>query len=270
MHTDGHRIGVINRELRVGFQCLCHRLCGVLLPKWIPLLGVITHRERRAVAHLRCHSVPNEFPARCPTEVPDVISLEDPGFQTLCSPLLRLDRFLLVDDHDWLIERCSGLLEALALGRGQHRFGILELTCRCHHVVRRNRDFHMVIPEIQRELTRTEELFVLPAFIVAIHHHPRVKLSNRINRIVFLFEQLITAAATDGHSVIDVVPPFHIKDKLASGLQWRGQVHPHHGLVDGVGQVVARRICNFLNFEPTIKPRLKISEAFETVPVLDA
>ena len=98
------------------------------------------------------------------------------------------------------------------------------------------RDTHVVISKLKGKLSTSQELLVLPSHPVIVGAKPWEELCDGVEVVVFFFEVLVAAAATDGKAVIDVVPPVHLKGELPAGCQWLRQVHAHHGLVDGVGE----------------------------------
>ena len=111
----------------------------------------------------------------------------------------------------------------------------------------------MVIPKVEGKLSVAEKLFVLPTFVVAVHDHSGVELSDGVQVVVFLFKVLVPAAAADFHAVVDVVPPIDAEFELVARLQRPWQIDPHHRFVDGVIQSLARCIGHFLDFESPVK-----------------
>ena len=263
VHRDGHGIGVIDGELAVGFERLGHRLGAVLLPERVALLGVVAHGQRRLVAHLDRHGVPNELAAGRPSKVTHILGVENPGLFPCLFCLLVLTCFLFGDNEHRLIVFLFRLLVTATLGGSEHRFGVAEGTCGRHNVVFRHGQFHVVVPEVQGELTAAKELLVLPSFVVAVHHHAWVELRNGVDVVVLVLEVLVSTAAAVFHAVVDVVPPIDAELELVARLQGARQIDAHHGVVDGVVQALAGSVHHFLNLESTVKRRLELLQVAE-------
>ena len=79
MHTDGHRVGVVDGVLAVGLDGVRHHLGAVLLPQGIAFLGVEAHAEHVVLPHRLVHTVPDELAAAGEGHVAHVLCLEHPG-----------------------------------------------------------------------------------------------------------------------------------------------------------------------------------------------
>ena len=95
-----------------------------------------------------------------------------------------------------------------------------------------NGDVYLVISKVQRKFTIAPKLIVLPSLDIVVDRQAWKKLRDDIGAVIVFFEIFVSRARAVGHVVIDFVPPFDRKCKLFSAFQWRGEVYPHHGLVD--------------------------------------
>ena len=268
IHRDRHRIWVVDGVLAVGLEGLGHSLGAVLLPKRVALLGVKAHRQRRLVAHFHRHGVPNELAARRPTEVSHIFRIEDPRLFYLRFRFFVFPGFLFRDNQHGLVVGLLCLGVATTLGRREHGTRIAQRAGGGHNVVCRHGQFDVVVAKVQREFTVPEELLVLPAFVVAVHDHARIELRDGVQVVVFILEVFVPTPSADVHAVVDVVPPIDAEGKLGAGLQRTRQVDPHHRLVDGVVQRIARQISHLLDVEPAVKRGLQFLQVAEVRPVV--
>ena len=190
VYRNGYRIWIVDGVGAVAAQGVRYGLGAVLLPQRIALLGVVAHGQWSLVTYLYAHGVPDELARRSERKVTYVFGLKDPGLLAFLLALFGFAGFFFGDDH----HRAVGVLgrgKAFALGGGQHLAGVGQLTSGAHNVVRRHGDGHLVIAEIEGELTATEELLVLPAIVVTVHSHAWVELCNGVQVVAVLLKILV-------------------------------------------------------------------------------
>ena len=111
-----------------------------------------------------------------------------------------------------------------------------------------NRNRNIIITKIEGKLARANELFVLPAGVIRIGHHPRKKLRDFVEIILIFFEIFITGASPNFLRVVDLIIPLDFELNTLSRLERPRQIDSHHGVDHGIIQ------C----FPAGIRHRLKI------------
>src|SRR5690606_40903190 len=91
-----------------------------------------------------------------------------------------LARFLLSDDEDGLVERLLRALKPFELCRRQYFLWVLQPARSPYDVIRGNRNANLVVAKGQCELSPSEELLVLPTFIVVKHTHTGKPLGKSV------------------------------------------------------------------------------------------
>ena len=241
VHADGHRVGIVHRELAVGLDGVRHHLGAVALPQRIAFLRIEAHAQDVLVAHGLVLRVPDELAAAGEGEVTHVVGLEHPGLLLVGALLLVLQGLLRGHDHHGFV-RPRGPVEAGALLGGEHTVGVLQHPGGGHDVVGRSGDGHLEVAEGERELAAAQELLVLPALVVGVQGHARVELGDGVEVVVLVREVLVPAAPAILVPVVHRIPPGDLElDRLARH-QGAGQVDAQHGLVDGVGKRLAAEV----------------------------
>ena len=100
-------------------------------------------------------------------------------------------------------------------------------------------DLDIIITKLEREFAGAEELLVLPAGKVGIGRKAREPLCNEEDVVAVAAVGLKTAPRAHGLALWDVEPPADVKAEAFAGLERCGKVDAHHGVVDGVADILA-------------------------------
>ena len=92
-----------------------------------------------------------------------------------------------------------------------------------------------------------------PAAVVHVGAHARVELGDGVEVVAFLREVLQPATATHLVAVVDPIPPLHLEGIRGTRGERLGQVHPHHGLVDGVLELTTTGVGNAGDLVPALE-----------------
>ena len=239
--ANRHRVGVRDRVLGKNVEGMGHRVGGIAAPKGLAFRGEIGHGPNPARAlHIHSEGIPSKASGRGPGKVPHVLGVELPGLGASGLALGALSGFLGSHDQGRLI-RFPSAGQSFAPDGLQNLVGVLQLTGGSNHVIVRHGDVHLVVAEFQGELSAAHKLFVLPACVVRVGAQARKPLGDFIETCA-IGELLVPRACAQSLGMIDQVGPADVEACARTADQGLGKIHPHHGVVDRVGQILTRAI----------------------------
>ena len=148
--------------------------------------------------------VPDELARACPGEVTHVVRFENPGLRIAVPSCFVRQRFLWRHDEHRLVGG-AGLRSACSRCSAVRTAGlVLQFAGGRHDVISRNGNLNLVVTKFECELTRAQELLVLPADVVGVSRQARKPLREEIN-IGVAFREVIVAAASADDGFLDNV-----------------------------------------------------------------
>ena len=115
MHRDCLVIWVINSELTIHLEGMCHNAGRILLPQWITLFWVVAHRHGSFPVYIHSLSVPNELSRSRKSKVSNIRSFKNPCLAVFTLIFFSELSFLLGYNDNRIIITPSSLRQSCTL-----------------------------------------------------------------------------------------------------------------------------------------------------------
>ena len=211
-------------------------VCRVFRPDRFRFFRVEGHRHHQrvfAVVLPMAHGIPDKLARAGPGKIANVLCLEHPCRSRVGAFPLILRSFFRRHDENGSLCRFR-LLQTLPLLRRQHFGRVLQHAGGRYDVIGGHCNLDLVVAELQRKLTTTEERFMLPASIVGIGRQAREPLREEKQVGVVFGEILIPAARRYPHLVHDIEFPVYRETGGLPAAQCLRQIDSHHRVDDRV------------------------------------